>query len=147
MTDRYVIDTSILMQAYIKDTLTKEVTSLLSSLDGDDSPELHVMEIGLAEAANVIWKHEVIFETITPDYAQRVIKNLRELPLHLHLAENHLQQALDIGRRQRLAIYDTLYIALAQKLEIPLITADSKQSKAANAEGVQIKSLVDSPVQ
>jgi predicted nucleic acid-binding protein len=139
----YIIDPSALMQAYIKDTYTLQVKALLTSLEADDAPELHLLEIGLAEAANVLWKHEVIFKRLTPEFSQQVIDNIRALPLHIHLIEAHLDEAMNIGRQHHLAIYDSLYIALARELDFPLITADGKQERIALTAGVSSKALTD----
>ncbi len=42
-----------------------------------------------------------------------------------------------------LAIYDSLYIALAQSLDLPLITVDERQSVAATASGIIVKPISD----
>lgn len=143
MSEHYVIDPSALMQAYIKDTYTPQAKALLNSLEADDAPELHLLEIGLAEAANVLWKHEVIFKAITPDYTRQVMGNLRAIPLHLHLIESYLDDALNIGRLHHMAIYDALYIALAHELDVPLITADGRQEAVARQVGISIKPITD----
>jgi len=45
--------------------------------------------------------------------------------------------------KHQLAIYDSIYIALAEKLNYPLITVDQKQAKASQAEGVTLKNIAD----
>lgn len=51
--------------------------------------------------------------------------------------------ALQIGLVHQLAIYDSIYIALAEQFNCPLITADVKQEAAAKAIGVTIKPITD----
>ncbi len=131
------------MQAYIKDAYTPHIKALLSSLEAADAPELHFLEVGLAEATNVVWKHEVIFESIAPDYTNKVIDNLKGIPLLLHPIEGYLVEVLSFGRSHHPAIYDSLYVALAQALGVPLITADQKQEAVARAAGIAIKPIAD----
>lgn len=83
----------------------------------------------------------MVLKTTTADIARTVLKNLRALPLHLHPGVDYLDDALTIGIQSHLAIYDSLYIALASGLGIPLITADGKQERTAIAAGVRIKPI------
>jgi predicted nucleic acid-binding protein len=45
--------------------------------------------------------------------------------------------------KHKLALYDSIYIALAEQLKYPLVTDDSKQAEAARAEGIILKLLTD----
>lgn len=53
---------------------------------------------------------------------------------------NFLSQTLILLRQ---AIYDSIYIALAEKLNYPLITVDQRQAKASQSEGVTLKDIAD----
>jgi len=57
MNESYVLDTSALMQAYIQDEHTAQIHALLKQLTQPNPPTIHYLEIGLAEAGNVLWKH------------------------------------------------------------------------------------------
>ena len=52
-------------------------------------------------------------------------------------------RALEIGLKHELAVYDSVYIALAEQLGHPLITDDSRQATAASAEGITLKAITD----
>ncbi|HEX9839781.1 MAG TPA: type II toxin-antitoxin system VapC family toxin [Anaerolineales bacterium] len=65
------------------------------------------------------------------------------LPLTVMLVRDLLPRGLQIGLTHQLALYDSVYIALAEKLNYPLITADERQERAASAEGITIKALTD----
>jgi predicted nucleic acid-binding protein len=56
-----------------------------------------------------------------------------------------LPRALEIGLNNQLAVYDSVHIALAEKLGLPLITVDAKQATAATASGVVLKPITDFP--
>jgi predicted nucleic acid-binding protein len=45
--------------------------------------------------------------------------------------------------QHNLAIYDSVYIALAERLGFPLITADAKQAAAAAGVGATLKPTAD----
>ena len=94
------------------------------------------------ECANILWRH-VRFQGMPADTAQKAVKDVADLPLTIHLAASYLPDALAIGLANELAIYDSIYIALASALGFSLITADAKQKRAAIAAEVIIKPVAD----
>jgi predicted nucleic acid-binding protein len=40
-------------------------------------------------------------------------------------------------------VYDSLYIALAQRIQAPMITLDTRQMQVAQIEGITLKSILD----
>ncbi len=75
--------------------------------------------------------------------AKQITQELLRLPFQVELVSHLLPDALEIGLAYQLAVYDSLYIALAQYLELPLITVDDRQSVAATARGVVVKPVGD----
>ncbi|MEQ8998614.1 MAG: type II toxin-antitoxin system VapC family toxin [Coleofasciculus sp. B1-GNL1-01] len=58
-----------------------------------------------------------------------------------------LPSALQIGLSYQLALYDSLYIALAVDLNCPLVTVDDRHRNGAIASDVVVKPITDfSPV-
>jgi predicted nucleic acid-binding protein len=53
------------------------------------------------------------------------------------------RQAFIIALDHQLAIYDSIYLALAQHFSCPLITIDVKQGGIATAIGVPLKLITD----
>jgi predicted nucleic acid-binding protein len=51
--------------------------------------------------------------------------------------EDHVNLALSTG----LSAYDATYIELAQRLDLPLATADTKLGKAAKSLGIKVLGL------
>jgi predicted nucleic acid-binding protein len=138
----YVIDTSALLHAFIIDTYTDHVRALLALLTEESPPELHFLDIGLAESANVLWRR-VRFSGVPADQAHQLLKDLLALPLVIHDSRALLSDGLTIGLERTLAVYDSLYIALAKEPAYPLITADGPQERAAISVGVKIKAIAD----
>lgn len=65
------------------------------------------------------------------------------MPLISHSVSDLMPNALRIGLKYNLAVYDSLYIAMGMRLNLPLITVDAKQEAAAKAEGIQLKAITD----
>ncbi len=144
MKQTYVLDPSILIQAYIADTDSARVQRLLAGLENDDPDEFHVPDFCLLECANILWKR-VRFHGMPIPQAKQAIQDLRDLPLLRHASAEFLPRAFEIGLTHQIAIYDSVYIALAQWLRMGIITADAKQFAAAGATGVALKSIADFP--
>jgi predicted nucleic acid-binding protein len=144
MSERYVLDANVLIQAYVLEEYTRRVQTLLQALVETDTDEFNIPEFCLLECTNVLWKH-VRLHGMPVETAQRSITEMRFLPLMVHKATDLLPRAFDIGLLPNLAIYDAIYIALAEQLRCPLITADVKQANVAASIGVTIKPITDFP--
>ena len=136
----YIVDASVVIQRLIRDTYTEQTRALFSQLTEADN--LIVPEFCLLECTNVLWK-QVRFQGMAQSQAELLVNDLAALPLVIMRGRDLLQHGLQIGLRHQLAVYDSVYIALALKLNYPLITVDERQERAAAAEGVTIKALTD----
>lgn len=145
MVQNYVVDTSVLIQAYIRDQDTARARTLLHGMFDPDNPTvIHVLEFSLLECANILWKR-VQFHGTPLDAMQRALNALLATPLTVQPAVTLLPRALALGVSHNLAVYDALYIALAESLRYPLITVDQRQAQAAIAAGANLKQLSDFP--
>ena len=63
---------------------------------------------------------------------------MRSLPIATVAVDDVFEQGLMIALKHQLAVYDSIYIALAKYSSLPLITLDQKQSNAAQSEGVTL---------
>jgi predicted nucleic acid-binding protein len=136
----YVVDASIVVQHFITDTHTRHVDALFDQVGV--AITVHVPEFGLLECANVLWKN-VRFQGMPQSSAETLVKDLIALDISFEPVVELLPRALEIGVKHQLAIYDSVYIALAEQLGYELITDDEKQAKAASAEGVSLKAITD----
>ncbi|MFZ4815976.1 MAG: type II toxin-antitoxin system VapC family toxin [Phototrophicaceae bacterium] len=139
MTD-YVVDSSILVQGFVRESYSPFVVNLLKTLKTGN--RLIVPEIGLTECTNVLWKH-VRFEGVALEDAREKLAELNLLPLDVRPVRDILDDSFVIAVKYQLAIYDCLFIALAKGLKAPLITVDNKQAKAAAGELVTLKPITD----
>lgn len=136
----YIVDASVVAQVLIQDTYTKQARTLFGRLTAPD--QLHVPEFCLLECTNVLWK-QVRFQGMSQSEAEVLLGDLAGLPLTNQAVTGLLERSLEIGLAHQLAIYDSLYIAMAERLGFPLITVDTKQEAAARAVGITLKSITD----
>ena len=145
MVREYIVDASILIQGFIRESDTPRVQTLLKGLfDTTDPVVLHVPEFCLLECANILWK-QAGFHGMPQADVRQSLTNLISTPLTVQPVISLLPRALTIGLIHNLAVYDSVYIALGERLGCPLITVDARQSKAASAIGIALKSLSDFP--
>ncbi|MCA0456637.1 MAG: type II toxin-antitoxin system VapC family toxin [Chloroflexi bacterium] len=136
----YVVDASVVIQHFIPDTFTFNADSLFDEIS--KTLEIHVPEFCLLECTNVLWK-QVRFNNLTVADAKASIQDLLLLPIYVEPAPLLLQRALEIGVEHQLAVYDSTYIALAERLGYPLVTVDARQETAARAVGIALKPVTD----
>ena len=145
MVQEYIVDASVLIQGFIRESDTPRVQTLLKGLfDTTDPVILHVPEFCLLECANILWK-QAGFHGMSQADVRQSLTNLMSTPLIVQPVINLLPRALTIGLAHNLAFYDSVYIALGEKLGHSLITVDTRQSNAASAIGIALKSLYDFP--
>jgi predicted nucleic acid-binding protein len=140
MSATYVVDNSVVVQFFITEDYTPQTRALFAQLKQGD--QICVPEFCVVECVNVFWKR-VRFDGMPPDVARQLISGLTALPMTLMQVSSVLSYALDIGLSRQLPIYDSVYIALAESLNCPLITVDQRQSAAAMAAGVTLKPITD----
>ncbi|MCO6040971.1 type II toxin-antitoxin system VapC family toxin [Thermococcus alcaliphilus] len=90
------------------------------------------LDYALVEALNAIWK-AVIQKRLDEEDAKDRTEALKYLAKSLLLfeAKNYFERALEIALKEKITIYDALYIALAEELKADLYTSDVKQFEAA----------------
>jgi predicted nucleic acid-binding protein len=140
MSSQYIVDASVMVQLLVTESYTAEARALFATID--EGNKLVLPEFGLMECTNVLWKH-VRFHGLRPADAEKQIQTLIALDVMVVPVIGLIPRALEIGLAHQLAIYDSVYIALAEKLGHALITVDQKQANAAQAEGVSLKAITD----
>jgi len=136
----YVVDASVVIHYAITQQYTLESRVLISQMYQESL--LHIPEFCLLECTNVLWK-AVRFDGLTIANASEIVMELQRLPFQIEPVASLLPHALQIGLTYQLAIYDSLYIALAEQLGAPLISVDERQVRAAIAQNVTIKPITD----
>ncbi len=73
------------------------------------------------------------------ELALKIVKDLVEgRPLPLEPQEVYLAEAFEISVKSKITIYDALFITLAKKRNLELVTSDEKQADAARKHNVKV---------
>jgi len=89
-----------------------------------------------------LWKH-VRFRGLPQAIAEGLVDQLTDLPFIILRSHDILKRSLQIGLTHQLAAYDSVYLALAEKQKLPLITVDARQATAARTMGIVVKPITD----
>jgi predicted nucleic acid-binding protein len=88
----------------------------------------------------VLWK-AARFRGLPPEQAMQLLIDLVAFPLFVTPLSELLPRALALSLVSDLAVYDCIFIAMAERLACPLNTVDERQSQVASAGGVQLKAI------
>jgi predicted nucleic acid-binding protein len=123
-----VIDASVAVKWVVADDHSDRALAVLR-----DVMSLHAPAHWLAEAATALWALAAVHHIITPADFQTRIAFLASLPITVAPLPELIGAAGVLAIDLRLTIYDTLYLALAERLNLPLVTADRKLYERASS--------------
>ena len=138
-----VIDTS----AFVKYVLPEDHSDTVRRIIGQhrsSSLELTAPEYILTESANVLWK-SVVRDNLPPDHAVRALRLLRQTGLVLVPESQLLDDALLFASHTGITVYDALFCVLAQRRQVPLITADRPLVARLRSSPIQALTLDQIP--
>src|SRR5262245_51628937 len=115
-----VIDASVAIKWYVQETLSTQALRFL-----DARFELIVPDLLWSEFGNILWK-KVLRADLTAKAAQQIAGELRRVLLRTEPVALFLEDALDIAVRIGRTVYDSAYLALADRSGCQCVTADEK---------------------
>lgn len=130
-----IVDASVAVK-WLADEPQSEEARALSN--GDE--ELIAPELVIAEVGNALWKKcraGILGRAQTAAALHQLPRLFHELHSDVSLSE----RALDIAHQAQHPIYDCFYIALAQRENAVLVTADERQLAAARRAKVKVQRL------
>lgn len=98
------------------------------------------VELALKEASNVIWS-AVISRRLSEEEAfsaHSILMDLAEGNILLREQLQYLKESLELAISHRITVYDAIFISLAKRESLPLLTLDERQREAAEEEGVRV---------
>ncbi len=120
MTRLLVIDASVAIKWLLPEDGSEFALSILEQGFSLAAPDLIVSEIG-----NVLWKKSRTGK-ISPLASVRLLTEFQNLSMRIISSAQIATIALGIAQRCDRSYYDSLYLALAETLEVSLVTADQK---------------------
>ena len=128
-----VIDASAITKYVLKEEHWEQVRDYLTA-------EPCSLDLALAEVSNAIWKHQVIYRKISSSEATLLFEPLQKLGADVLILKSfvgYLRDATEIAVKEKLTIYDALYIVQAQKYG-HFVTSDDLQRKIAVKLGLEV---------
>jgi predicted nucleic acid-binding protein len=126
---RFVVDASVGIKLFVEEQDSERVSALFSQLAADPPAELYVPDLFYIECANILLKYVRRFgRSIEDSYAD--LEDLGRLSLKVTPTSALMSDALLLAAERNLTAYDACYAVLAQRLDIPLLTADEPLTKA-----------------
>ena len=101
---------------------------------------LVVLDLAFVEVANAIWKR-LHRGMASLEESLDFLSDLRLCPVYVEAADALLESALEIAAKHDRAVYDALFVALCQHLDLPGITADEPLFNAVHADFPRITLL------
>jgi predicted nucleic acid-binding protein len=132
-----VIDASIA----IKWVITESDTEAANRLRWGDT-EFHAPDLIIPETGNILWKKARRNE-LTKAEAELACGILRLAKIAIHAMGPHATSALEMAAALDHPVYDTTYLALAQTLNVPMVTADQRLlTKVAASRNLALPKLI-----
>ncbi|MEP7359106.1 MAG: type II toxin-antitoxin system VapC family toxin [Anaerolineales bacterium] len=137
-----VIDASAGIKLFISEPLSDRAEALFDRLKSDPSTLFYVPDLFFVECANILWKYVRRFG-YPAENASQDVADLRRLRLRSVSTADLITDAFSIGLRHSLTLYDSSYVALAQRLAAPLITADERLAQTLPGPEFNVRWLGD----
>lgn len=142
MRDGWVVDASVGIKLFLEEDLSDAAEALFDELDRESPARLFVPDLFYVECSNILWKQVRRFG-YPAARARQSIEELRELALVAFPSRELSASALDLALARGISAYDALYGALAERLGVPLVTADRPLIKKLEGGEIPVRWLGD----
>jgi predicted nucleic acid-binding protein len=125
-----VVDASVAVKWFCRENDTDRARELLAIPDPLIAPDFL-----LIEAASTFWK-KVKRSELLMIHAERHLGELPEFFRTIFPARDLMKEALSLAFRMKHSVYDCIYLALARREGVPLVTADDELIASAIKAGL-----------
>ena len=122
--NRWVMDASVGIKLFVPETHSEQAQALFDPSDLIP-PDVVVPDLFYVECANILWKYVRRFGYPVLE-AGKNITALKKLALRTVPSSTHMERALELALKWDVTAYDACYLALAEQMKVPLVTADQK---------------------
>lgn len=137
---RCVVDASVGVKLVVPEDYSTRIQELFETAMASGEGSLCVPDLFFVECANVLWK-KVRRGEYPQDLAIQNLARLRALGLPSAPTSQLVDRALEIACLCGTTVYDACYAALAERLNLPLLTADTKLAVLLSTVGIKTVTL------
>jgi predicted nucleic acid-binding protein len=139
-----VVDASVGIKLFLAEPLSKQADALFDHLADAPPASLYVPDLFYIECANVLWKYVRRFG-YSPGAARQDVADLVRLPVRPVPMAVLAEPALSLAVTCEITAYDASYVALAERLSLPMVTADQALARKLAGAGLDVRSIGDWP--
>jgi len=119
-----VVDASVVIKWFVPEAGSDAASRLLASDERLEAPDLL-----FAEIANVLWK-KVLRGQLTRDESEQLVSDIENIAVGTTPCRALANDAHAIALITSRSVYDSMYVALALRLDTRVITADERFFRA-----------------
>jgi predicted nucleic acid-binding protein len=139
-----VVDASVGIKLFLVERLSERADALFDHLNDTPPARFYVPDLFFIECTNILWKYVRRFD-YPAETAQQDVADLARLPLQSVSTAALSADALTLAVERGSTAYDAAYVALAQRLSLPLVTADEALVRRFAEAGPDVRFLGDWP--
>jgi len=139
------IDASVGIKLFLVEPLSGRADALFAHLSDDPPARFWVPDLFYIECTKVLWKYVRRFGYPVTAARQDLV-DLTGLPMRIVSTAALAEEALGLAVRHGCSAYDAAYVALAQQLRLPLVTADEALVRRFERTEMDVRFLDDWPI-
>jgi predicted nucleic acid-binding protein len=139
-----VVDASVGIKLFLVEPLSERADALFNHPTDTLPARLYVPDLFFIECADVLWKYVHRFG-YPPEAARQDVADLVRLPVRPVSTAALAESALALAMTYEITAYDAAYVALADRLSLPLVTADEALVLRLTGAGVDARLIGDWP--
>jgi predicted nucleic acid-binding protein len=139
-----VVDASVGIKLSVIEPLSDRADSLFGHLADNPPSRLYVPGLFFIECTNILWQYVSRFG-YDGEAARQDVGDLSALPLGAVSTSALAEPALELSLAYGGTAYDSAYVALADRLSLPLVTADEELVKRFENSAIDVRSLAAWP--
>lgn len=132
-----VVDASVVVEYLVEASLTAQAQAVFRA-SVDDGVGLWAPDLVYAEVVSAL-RRLVALRALTPQAGDVAVEDVKRLPLSVTGTRSLVSRAWQL--RAAITSYDACYVALAEALGAPLVTADRKLARVVSGLGPRVAFL------